>query len=423
MPKVKGFTEEFGKCLEKNNYVNSALTGLAYKFGYEEIQIPLLEFSTSFEEDVVGSSPWPEWNSKGIFSFKINNYYNSYDEEPEEQKVLLIPEGTTSVTRWLGDKINASDYSFPIKMFYNLSCYRNEVINELSKTKKREFHQFGFEILGTNCIQSDCEILTILFDSLEFFKVKKSNIRIRVNDISIYKRLCSESGISTEASIDLKEKLDYLAECKAGKHPEETEDTYQSIVEKLKCYNVPQNVYEKWELILKEKSGKITSKMYEVFGVDYHEDFDNLSLVQSNFLKLKKNIFIDLCVIRSHEYYTGLSFEVDVIYKDKKYIEIAGGGRFDRLVSNFVEKEMVVPCTGFAFGTERLVGMLDDLGLLSNNKQLKLYYNFDNEYSYNYPIDDSIENYLSLYNELKAKKRFNIYIDYNKNNIEIKDSR
>lgn len=412
---VKGFCEEFGVSLEKKNYVNNCLTLLAYRFGYQEIQIPMLEFATSFDETVVGKSPWPEWNSKGIFSFQIANYHDSYDEKPEMQNVLLIPEGTTSVTRWLGDKINANDYSYPIKMFYNLTCYRNEIINQLSNTKKREFHQFGCEVLGTDCIQSDCEIISILFESLEFFKVKSSSIRIRINDISIYKKLCSESKISLDDSILLKENVDYLAECKAGKHPEESEETYNTIIENLKKYKLSDNVLKKWKLILDENSGKITDEMYRVFGADYYEVFDSLKTLQENFLKYNKNIFIDLCVIRSHEYYTGLSFEVDVICGDKQYIEIAGGGRFDRLVSSFVKEEgIIVPCTGFAFGTERLIAMLDDLNLLSNKRVLKMYYNFDNQDCYNFPKDDSVEEYFHLYNELRKNDSFNIYISYNK---------
>ena len=79
---------------------------VAYKYCYDEIKIPIIEYFTSFDEDIVGKSPWPEWNSKGIFSFEIENYYDSYLEKPTVEKVLLIPEGTTSVTRWLGDKIN-----------------------------------------------------------------------------------------------------------------------------------------------------------------------------------------------------------------------------------------------------------------------------------------------------------------------------
>lgn len=419
MPKVKGFDEQYGVQLKYKNYVDNVLTKVAYKFGYKQIQIPLLEYATSFDENVVGKSPWPEWNSKGIFSFKISNYLDSYDDIPSEEEVLLIPEGTISVTRWLGDKLNNDVVEYPIKMFYNLSCYRNEIINELSQTKRREFHQFGCEILGTNCIQSDCEILSIIFESLENLNINKNNIRIRVNDISIYKKLCEESKIDYEQSIILKEKLDYLAECKAGKHPEKSEETYISIINYLKDYDLSSKIFKKWDIILKENSGNITNEMYNVFGIEYKELFDNLINIQREFANNNKTIFIDLCVIRSHEYYTGLSFETDVIYGDKKFIEIAGGGRFDRLVSNFINEksEIIVPCTGFAFGTERLIVMLNDLGLFNTNHTLNINYDFDEESEYDMPLDDSINEYFNLYNKLKDNKNFNIYINKNESKL------
>ena len=59
--------------------------------------------------------------------------------------------------------------------------------------------------------------------------------------------------------------------------------------------------------------------------------------------------------------YGCLSFEFDVVCNSHKFIEIAGGGRYDRLAGKFLGKGKTnnkVPCTGFAFGFERLVDML-----------------------------------------------------------------
>lgn len=410
---VNGFQEEFGNVLKKKNYVENKLMSVGYKYCYDQIKIPLLEYSTSFDEKIVGSSPWPEWNSKGIFNLKIYDYLNSYEEQPTIQNVLLIPEGTTSVTRWLGDKMNNNDYYFPIKMFYNLECYRNELISELTDIKKREFKQFGYEILGTDCIQSDCEILMLVFESLISLGIKKENICIRINDISIYKMLCEESGINHEESIDLKEKLDYLAECKAGKHPEKYNDTLKLIYNYLNKYNLNKEIYIKWELLLKNNSGTLDDNMYKTFGNKYYKKFKNLMLLKENFELKNENIYIDLCVIRSHEYYTGISFEVDVNYEDKHFIEIAGGGRFDRLVSNFLnDKKNIVPCTGFAFGTERVVDMLEQLNLYKND-DLVIQYDFSNCNHYNFPKDDSINSYFLLHEELKYNDKINIYIANN----------
>lgn len=412
MPIVSGFNEEYGDSIKKTNYIELKLMSVAYKYCYKEIKIPIIEYFSSFDEKIVGKSPWPGWNCKGIFNFEIKNYFSSYSEKPKSENVLLIPEGTTSVTRWLGDKINNNDYTFPMKIFYNLNCYRNELISTLSEDKKREFKQFGYEILGSNSIQSDCEMLSVLFDSLRCIGIDNTKIRVRINNIAIYKMLCDETGINEDATIILKEKLDYLAECKAGKHSEKYQVIYNEILDFILKYSNNDRVINKWLLVMNDNSGNIGKKFDKIFGSKYIKLFDELRELKNEFKNQGMNLFIDLCVIRSHEYYTGIAFEVDVLYANKKYIEIAGGGRFDRLVSNFINKTdgktFIVPCTGFAFGTHRVVKMLNELGLLDNMENLELCFKDNSEIIY--PKDERISSYFEELNKLKDGNFINIFV-------------
>ena len=296
-------------------------------------------------------------------------------------------------------------------MFYSLTCYRNELINSLSNNKTREFHQFGFEILGSSSIQSDCEILSIIFDSLENLGIDRKKIKVRINDISIFNKLCSESKISSKDIITLKELLDFLAECKAGKHSESFNESYNQVIVLLKKYHLDNEIFNKWNALLNNNSGTITNEIIKIFGNKYKREFEFLLEIQKNFNKHNDNIFIDLCVIRSHEYYTGISFEVDVIDKKCRYIEIAGGGRFDRLVSNFVEssKKISVPCTGFAFGFERVQNMLEEQNIFNHPKKLELEFNFQDEKNVLIPKDDTIIEYFKTLESAKKKgKNFNI---------------
>ena len=87
---------------------------------------------------------------------------------------------------------------------------------------------------------------------------------------------------------------------------------------------------------------------------------------------------IDLGVVRSHEYYTGVSFEVDVIHDDTVYVEIAGGGRYDKLIGHFTGTDLVaVPATGFAFGMERLTVLLAAAGAFDTPAVRTEHYRFD----------------------------------------------
>ena len=57
---LAGMTDSVGPSLRKRRYVAARLTELARRHGYQQIEIPLVERATSFSEEIVGRSPWPE---------------------------------------------------------------------------------------------------------------------------------------------------------------------------------------------------------------------------------------------------------------------------------------------------------------------------------------------------------------------------
>lgn len=68
-------------------------------------------------------------------------------------------------------------------------------------------------------------------------------------------------------------------------------------------------------------------------------------------------IEFDFTLVRGMGYYTGTIFEV--AYGDLGY-SIAGGGRYDNMIGNFMGKQ--VPAVGFSIGFERLVEILKERG-------------------------------------------------------------
>lgn len=372
-----GFNELVGVKLEKADYVSRVLTDMFRQNGYQQISVPIVELASSFSEEVVGESPWPEWNKKGCFYFDVQDYDQSFDANPTIHKVLLVPEGTISITRWLGESLDNKSVVLPIRVFYYLKCFRNELISTLSKTKGREFTQFGMEIMGDDDIMAEVETIHLIIGALEQFGVKREAIHVRFNDISIFNQLIIESGLQ-DRRIVIKESLDSLAEVKAGKKPERYEDIVKELNEELQ--NVVSDVREKWNAIIFQDDYTV-SKALTIFGDEYVDKFMTLIKIQEAFATCGVNVDLDLCVIRSHEYYTSMSFEVDVVGNKEKFVEIAGGGRYDRLVSNFIHTNQapcVVPCVGFAFGTERVIELLDQEGLYQKGTILTSRFDFVN---------------------------------------------
>ena len=74
----------------------------------------------------------------------------------------------------------------------------------------------------------------------------------------------------------------------------------------------------------------------------------------------KDQIVYSPTLVRGIEYYTGTTFEANLLFKVKnqkgKEIEfgsVGGGGRYDNLINRFGNLD--VPCTGVSFGLDRLV--------------------------------------------------------------------
>lgn len=380
MKLLSGFSEEWGDDALRREYVERVLSDVMRSCNYERISIPVIEPFSSYTEAIVGKSPWPEWNEKCIFKFNINNYYKSYESfDNSITSVCLIPEGTVSITRWLAAMIEAGETA-PKRLFYSLKCYRNELISTLTNTKSREFQQFGVEILDSADIQSDIEIIKIVVSLMTALGIKENLIRVRINDVALFNRLVDDCHIQPNDVISLKKDLDYLAECYAGKHSEDYTQTQKSIQHTLSNYLIAEQYLRVWDAIINHSYQSI-NEAKEIYPICYLQDFVSLEQVFTYFSNCSLKIDLDLSVIRSHQYYSGLSFEVDVVSERERYYEVAGGGRYDRLVGAFLRANdntcaLSIPCTGFAFGMDRIISMAKDLGVLNGKKELYSVFNF-----------------------------------------------
>ncbi len=378
---LAGLHDLFGLALRKRDCLSRIFSDIVRNCGYEQLEVPLIERASSFSEGIVGESPWPEWDKRGCFYINILDYSGNYEKIYEKNEALLIPEGTVSVSRWLGRKIDENPrFQFPLKVFYNnLPCFRNELVDTLSSSKRRQFNQFGVEILGSSNVMSDVEILSLSFVMLEKVGINKTDITARISDVRIFSALAKECGIVHKDSLTLKEAMDTVAECRAGKKPErrvEQERIFWGVIDRYTLSDVQKNC---WKTIINHQSGMIHKEIFDLFPSEYHGVLENLNNVRSVFLSQGLNVKIDLSVVRSHEYYTGLSFELDVKVEEVKYVEIAGGGRYDKLVGNFVNNTTLsrIPSTGFAFGIERVIEMLEKTGFFKKEVKMLSHASFE----------------------------------------------
>lgn len=360
---LSGMSDAFGLPLRRRLAIIEALSGLAREYGYEQVEIPLVERATSFAEEVVGRSPWPEWDKRGCLYLQVPDYSGTYESLVRTTDALLVPEGTISVTRWLGRLLSENvDLILPLKIFYQTPCFRNELVDSLDATKRRQFTQFGMEILGARGLPADMEALFLIVECLRVLGVPSGSIRVRAGDVSIFNRLVELSEISADDAIALKEALDALAECRAGKQPERR----FRLAKVVTCLTA--EVAEPWRAAWSGIADGVDADKIGALDSEIGARTDELGELANALGLVGITVAVDLSVVRSHEYYTGIAFEIDVLHGDGAFVEIGGGGRYDKLVGHFAPASRVpsVPATGFAFGVERLVPVLERLDLLQH---------------------------------------------------------
>lgn len=381
MKPVAGFRDVFGVDLRRRRYLGQVFGSVAESFGFEPLEVPVVEQAAAYSEEVVGLSPWPEWNVRGVFSLDIPNYNRDYEDSIPSSPAVLIPEGTLSVTRWLGDRLSQlpdprRSPDLPLKIYYEVGCYRNELLNTLSATKGRQFTQFGVEVLGSSSIAADLEVMSISAEALRALGVSDSAITFRISSNRLYSDLARASGFSHAESIALKELFDTIGECKAGKRSDRLPAARTEVLNELARKAVPEALVALWTYIVERAPSPINATDYSVFGAAYERDVSYLDTICRTMGGGSLAVDVDFCVVRSHEYYTGLTFEIDLVGRDgTRHVEVGGGGRYDRLLGNFVDSMpgVIIPSMGYAFGLERLQAALVDAGHLDGTAGPLLY--------------------------------------------------
>ncbi|WP_028647963.1 ATP phosphoribosyltransferase regulatory subunit [Nocardiopsis sp. CNT312] len=393
-----GTRDRFGPELRQRDYTQSVLAQYAHTRGYDRLEVPALERKASFSRQVVGASPWPEWNPKGVFELDVPDYGPGHTHTHQNTPAVLIPEGTVSVARWLASVLPTQ--TLPLKVFYDLPCWRNEAVDTLSPGKAREFRQFGVEILGVASAAADAEIITFIVGALRSLGTPGNAVRVRISDVGVFRALAERSGFDETTTVAVKECLDALAECRAGKDPDRTSGLDTRLDALLADH--PAETVERWRAMAHHVSGDVDPGLLAALGDVAPGHLERLSSTAQALRQAGLNVAVDLGVVRSHEYYTGLAFEVDVVLPGGSFVEIAGGGRYDHLIGHFAANGPgTVPASGFAFGIERLLAVMDACGTFTDTPNHQRAHHFGHSTADRLlvpkPTGDPVRDYLRAY--------------------------
>ncbi len=278
-------------------------------YGFERIDTPAIENAAVFEKGVGAATDIVE---KEMFYIK------------SDDKLVLRPECTASVVRAYLEH-GMTHLPQPVKLYYFGPMYRHEQPQE---GRFREFHQVGFEILGSESDPIyDAQVILACYRLLEACKLSK--LEIHVNTIGC--RVCRP--------VFRRRLLEYY------KNKPICKDCRRRIVTNpLRLLDCKEEKCEKFKkdapTILDSTCNNCNTHFKSV--VEYLDE-------------LKIPYILDNNLVRGLDYYSRTTFE---IFETGSKLALAGGGRYDYLVEILGGK--VTPAVGAALGVERIVSLMQE---------------------------------------------------------------
>lgn len=297
----------------KWQYLENNFKEICDNFGYKEIRVPTFEHTELFERGVGDTTDVVE---KQMYTFN----------DKGGRSVTLRPEGTASVARsYLENNLYAG--VLPLKMWYNVPCFRYE---NKQKGRLREFHQFGIEAFGSKGPEIDAEVVTLAITFLN--KVGLTDLSVNINSIG-----CPECRKKySEALRDyLRPKYDEFCDTCKGRferNPLRILDCKSEI-----CQGLSEDA----------------PRLLDYICDDCREHFESFKKALSN---MGVDYTIDSGIVRGLDYYTKTVFEII-----SGPFTVCGGGRYDGLVEEFGGER--TPAIGFGLGIERLLIRLQENGV------------------------------------------------------------
>tara|TARA_B110000879_G_scaffold21747_1_gene27783 strand:- start:583 stop:1929 length:1347 start_codon:yes stop_codon:yes gene_type:complete len=346
----KGMRDFSPSVMFRRNYIFSVVRSAFEKYGFSPIETPAmenLETLTGKYGDEGDRLIFKVLNS-GDFLSKANIDKNSTSKLVTKQisEKALRYDLTVPFARYVVQ--NRNDITFPFKRYQIQNVWRAD---RPQKGRYREFYQCDADVIGTESLLSEIELIQ-LYDEV-FDTLKIPNIEICINNRKVLSGMVEVMN-SEELFNDIVIALDKLD--KIG---------IEKVKEEMKVKGVSEEsllVLEQFLSLtaISELKSLLTNSEIGRKGVE------ELQFVSDNVNKLglkNSTLKFDITLARGIDYYTGCILEV--VQKDVKIGSIGGGGRYDNLTSVFGLDN--VSGVGISFGLDRMYIVMEGLNVFPEN--------------------------------------------------------
>jgi histidyl-tRNA synthetase len=351
-PSIPKGTRDFSPAeMVKRNYIFDTIKDVFRLYGFQPIETPAMENLSTL------MGKYGEEGDKLLFKI-----LNSGDFVSKVSDVVYNDKDSTRLTAQISEKGLRYDLTVPFARF--VVQYRNDITfpfkryqiqpvwraDRPQKGRYREFYQCDVDVIGSNSLLNETELVQIIDDVFGRLKI---NTVVKINNRKILAgiaEIIGENGRITDITVAI-DKLEKIGIEKVNLELSEKGVSGEAILKLrpiLALEGTPAEKINQLENILSasEIGMKGVEEIKTLFG--YIEKID-----------LQTEVELDLTLARGLNYYTGAIFEVKT--KDVAIGSICGGGRYDDLTGIFGLPG--VSGVGVSFGAERIFDVLAQLDL------------------------------------------------------------
>ena len=362
----RGFKDNQEDVISLRNAVSYVIKNECQKYAFSEIDTSTVEYSESLGK-FLPDSDRPEG---GVFSF----------QDEDGQWLSLRYDLTAPLARYVAE--NYQYLNKPFKRYQAGLVFRNE---KPGPGRFREFLQFDADVIGIQSSFIDAELCIMVSNIFLKLGLGFDKFCIKYSNRQIWDKLFTDNKINIELqnlvlrAIDKKDRIgeDGVKQLLMEGRKDKSGDFMKG---------VGLSVSQASNIIEFLNSKTQTNEQLEEFN-NYLSNYKDYPIV------------FDPSIVRGLDYYTGMVFEAELLIKVKNdknqniiFGSVAGGGRYDKLVSRFGGED--IPATGISIGVDRLIVALKQENLLQSTKQpLVVVANMD---------ENLLSNYLEIADEIRA---------------------
>lgn len=370
---VKGCYDFLPKEQKVRNYINRILKETFEQYGYLPIETPILNYYDML------SDKYDEENDI------LKEIYQLSDQGL--RKLGLRYDLTVPFAKFIA--LNKNNIKLPFKRYEIAKVFRD---GPVKVGRDREFTQCDVDVVGLSGQEIEIELLSLYISAFNKMNIP---ITIKYNSRNLMRGIVEELVEEKEkvpTIITIIDKIEKITKDEFIKELEKLGISQESALKLLKYF----------KLNLKEITKELENSTNKLIKKGLKE-LNNLEKLISK-QKFDKYCSYTPSLARGQEYYTGNVFEV-YDKSGKLTSSIGGGGRYDNMITEFINDGEKYPAVGVSFGLTSLYELLKDREEFNNISNIDIYIIPIETFSFSFSIANQLRQLnLKVLLELQEKK-------------------